>query len=66
LAGVCQGFEGAHPEAQITAQGEIRNIGASGHLGSRHRHKTLVSFASDVGLKLASSTIAQVLVKIFT
>jgi hypothetical protein len=28
--------------------------------------KTLVSFASDVGLKLASSTIAQVLVKIFT
>ena len=28
--------------------------------------KTLVSFATDVGLKLASSTIAQVLVKIFT
>jgi hypothetical protein len=28
--------------------------------------KTLVTFATDVGLKLASSTIAQILVKIFT
>jgi hypothetical protein len=28
--------------------------------------KTIVSFATDVGMKLASSTIAQVLVKIFT
>jgi hypothetical protein len=28
--------------------------------------KTLVSFATDAGLKLASGTIAQVLMKIFT
>lgn len=56
-----QGFQDIADVVKAEASSAKPDIGKLQRWG-----KTLVTFATDVGMKLASSTIAQILAKIFT